>query len=209
MTRRPHSRTHRTRQGVLVSPSLESSRCSKNKGSSSFFNCTCGANLSLYCSANRPDSVFNDSSNMTIYFFLRERDHRVRIVIKVPHRTLPSEYFCLPLNMLEILRQGSCLQLCRRRRAGTELVLWATLKFTTIESRYFILFRGRVLSNSVIQAWLHSSAHSWLCAPKIRADPLTTSVTMKWKMKRSFLAGESDHYYSFILRSNSIQPNYR
>lgn len=74
---------------------------------------------------------------MTIYFFLRETDHRVRIVIKIPRRTKPSEYFCLPLNMLEILREGSCLQLCRRRRAGTQLVLWATLKFTTIESKYF------------------------------------------------------------------------
>lgn len=77
---------------------------------------------------------------MTIYFFLRDSDHRVRIVIKIPHRTRPSEYFCLPLNMLEILRQGSCLQLCRRRHGGTQLVLWATLKFTTIESEYLTLF---------------------------------------------------------------------
>lgn len=73
---------------------------------------------------------------MTVYFYLREKDHRVRILCKIPHRTRPSEYFCLPLNMLEVVREGSCLQLCRRRNSGSELVLWATLKFTTIESRY-------------------------------------------------------------------------
>lgn len=39
--------------------------------------------------------------------------------------------------MLEIVRQGSCLQLCRRRNSGQDLVLWATLKFTTIESRSY------------------------------------------------------------------------
>ncbi|KAJ6011117.1 hypothetical protein N7451_002529 [Penicillium sp. IBT 35674x] len=78
--------------------------------------------------------AFNDESEMTVYFYLRERDHRARIVCKVPHRTRSSEYFCLPLNMLEVVRAGSCLQLCRRRNAGKELVLWARLKFATIES---------------------------------------------------------------------------
>ncbi|KAJ5644954.1 hypothetical protein N7507_010965 [Penicillium longicatenatum] len=78
--------------------------------------------------------AFNDESEMTIYFYLRERDHRARIVCKVPHRTRSSEYFCLPLNMLEVVRAGSCLQLCRRKNSGKDLILWARLKFTTIES---------------------------------------------------------------------------
>jgi hypothetical protein len=39
----------------------------------------------------------------------------------------------MPLNLLEIVRVGSCLNLCRRRRGGYELVLWANLKFSTIE----------------------------------------------------------------------------
>ncbi|KAJ5155555.1 hypothetical protein N7492_008358 [Penicillium capsulatum] len=78
--------------------------------------------------------AFNDAMEMTVYFYLREKDHRARIVCKVPHPTRPSEYYCLPLNMLEIIRSGSCLQLCRRRNGGSELVLWATLKFTDIES---------------------------------------------------------------------------
>lgn len=72
---------------------------------------------------------------MTVYFFLRENDHRVRIILKIPHKTRPNDYYCLPLNLLEIVREGSFLQLCRRRHSGTELVLWASLKFTTIESR--------------------------------------------------------------------------
>lgn len=54
---------------------------------------------------------------------------------KVPHVSRPSDYFCLPLNLLEVVREGPCLQLCRKRRAGTELVLWANLKFNTIERR--------------------------------------------------------------------------
>ncbi|KAJ5095413.1 hypothetical protein NUU61_004769 [Penicillium alfredii] len=78
--------------------------------------------------------AFNDDCDIRVYFYLRERDHRVRILCKVPHRTRPSEYFCLPLDMIEILREGSCLQLCRRRRSGTQLVFWATFKFLTIEN---------------------------------------------------------------------------
>ncbi|KAJ5167973.1 uncharacterized protein N7482_003567 [Penicillium canariense] len=78
--------------------------------------------------------AFNDDSNMTVYFYLRERDHRVRIVCKVPHRSRPSDYFCMPLNLLEVIRDGSCLQLCRRRNGGSELILWASIQFTTIES---------------------------------------------------------------------------
>ncbi|KAL3493648.1 hypothetical protein BJX62DRAFT_71212 [Aspergillus germanicus] len=74
------------------------------------------------------------SPDFRVFFYLREDDHRSRIVCKAPRRGQPSEYFCLPLNMLEIVRnQPSCLQLCRRRRGGTELVMWANLKFSTIE----------------------------------------------------------------------------
>ncbi|KAJ5722632.1 hypothetical protein N7488_000667 [Penicillium malachiteum] len=78
--------------------------------------------------------AFNDTSEMNTYFYLRDRDHRARIVCKVPHRSRPSELFCLPLNMLEVVQAGCCLQLCRRRKGGRELVLWARLKFTTLES---------------------------------------------------------------------------
>ncbi|KAL2003602.1 hypothetical protein VTN02DRAFT_3148 [Thermoascus thermophilus] len=71
--------------------------------------------------------------SISVHFYVRETDHRARIMCRVPHVSRPSDYYCLPLNMLEIVREGPCLQLCRKRRAGTELVLWANLKFNTIE----------------------------------------------------------------------------
>ncbi|KAL2814920.1 hypothetical protein BJX63DRAFT_420543 [Aspergillus granulosus] len=80
-----------------------------------------------------------------VFFYLREDDRRSRIVCKAPIRGQPSEYFCLPLNMLEIVRQpNTCLQLCRRRRGGKELIMWANLKFSTIED--MVLFYCTFLS---------------------------------------------------------------
>ncbi|KAL1973893.1 hypothetical protein VTN31DRAFT_5453 [Thermomyces dupontii] len=73
-----------------------------------------------------------DGSNLSVYFFVRERDSRARVVCRVRHRGR-SSYYCLPLNLLEVTREGSSLQLCRRRRSGTELVPWLILKFRTIE----------------------------------------------------------------------------
>ncbi|KAL4795558.1 hypothetical protein BDV19DRAFT_166908 [Aspergillus venezuelensis] len=68
-------------------------------------------------------------STLRVRFFLRDDDHRARIVCSA-HR----EHYCLPLNMLEIVRVGpSCLNLCRRRKGGSELVMWANLKFSTME----------------------------------------------------------------------------
>lgn len=72
---------------------------------------------------------------MRVAFYLRKTDHRVRILCKKPHRTGPSDYYCLPLNLLELMRDGSCLRLCRRRNHGTELVLWTLLKFSTLEGQ--------------------------------------------------------------------------
>jgi hypothetical protein len=76
---------------------------------------------------------FNDGPDLSVRFHVRESDRRARIVCKVRHSTRASEYFCLPLNMLVVLREGSCLRLCRKRRSGTEFVLWTSLKFRTIE----------------------------------------------------------------------------
>ncbi|KAJ5382794.1 hypothetical protein N7517_000705 [Penicillium concentricum] len=86
----------------------------------------------------------NDESDMRVSFYLRRPDHRVRILCRVPHRTGPSDYYCLPLNLLEVLRDGSCLRLCRRRKRGTELVLWTQLKFTTLED--LVLFHNTFLA---------------------------------------------------------------
>ncbi|KAL5339166.1 hypothetical protein BJX70DRAFT_364560 [Aspergillus crustosus] len=69
--------------------------------------------------------------SVRVLFYLREEDHRARIVC-----TANKQYYCLPLNLLEIVRPDhnpSCLQICRRRRSGSELIVWANLKFSTIE----------------------------------------------------------------------------
>ncbi|KAJ5158606.1 uncharacterized protein N7500_008257 [Penicillium coprophilum] len=85
----------------------------------------------------------NDESDMRVSFYLRRLDHRVRILCREPHRTRPSDYYCLPLNLLEILRDGSCLRLCRRKH-GTQLILWTQLKFTTLED--MVLFHNTFLA---------------------------------------------------------------
>ncbi|KAB8232785.1 uncharacterized protein BDW43DRAFT_311858 [Aspergillus alliaceus] len=82
--------------------------------------------------------AFNGDSDLRVHLYVREDDHRARIMCKTLRSTRSSDYQCLPLNMLEIVRVGSCLQLCRRRRGGLELVLWANLKFSTIE--HMVLF---------------------------------------------------------------------
>lgn len=61
-------------------------------------------------------------------------DYRVRIVCEGISVNGTKDVYCLPLNILEIIRVGSCLQLGRRRRQEQELVLWLNLKFETVES---------------------------------------------------------------------------
>ncbi|KAJ5861713.1 uncharacterized protein N7529_009023 [Penicillium soppii] len=85
-----------------------------------------------------------EESDMRISFYLRKRDHRVRILCKIPHHTRPSEYFCLPLNLLEAVRDGPFLRLCRRRNKGTVLILWALLKFTSMED--LVIFHNTFLA---------------------------------------------------------------
>ncbi|KAI9374685.1 hypothetical protein BJX61DRAFT_274704 [Aspergillus egyptiacus] len=88
---------------------------------------------------------FAGSPDFQVYFYVREDDHRARVVCKATNRTGPTDYFCLPLNMLECFRYDtSCLQLCRRRRSGTEFVVWANLKFSTIED--MVLFHCTFLA---------------------------------------------------------------
>lgn len=84
----------------------------------------------LICSLSRP---FDE--DVSVYFYVREDDSRARILCKA-RRSRRPKFYCLPLNMLEVRRIGPCLQLCRRRRSGTELVPWLNLHFESIESMY-------------------------------------------------------------------------
>ncbi|KAJ5135579.1 uncharacterized protein N7515_004857 [Penicillium bovifimosum] len=106
----------------------------------------------------RSVDAMNDVSEMTVSFWLHPMNHRARILCKVPDRSrvihaedprrrrYPSDYYCLPLNMLELMRDpsGSCLRLCRRRDGGRELVLWTLLRFSTLENLVF--FHGTFLA---------------------------------------------------------------
>ncbi|CAG8280722.1 unnamed protein product [Penicillium salamii] len=74
-------------------------------------------------------------SHLRVYFYIRKRDSHVRILIKVPHRSRSSEYYTLPLNLIDVQRDGSCLCLYRRRRGRNENVLWALLVFKTMEGK--------------------------------------------------------------------------
>ncbi|EED19703.1 conserved hypothetical protein [Talaromyces stipitatus ATCC 10500] len=77
---------------------------------------------------------FDDKgSGLSVFFYVREQDNRARILCKSRRNRRAHKYYCLPLNMLEVRRVESCLQLCRRRRAGTELVPWLNLQFDSIE----------------------------------------------------------------------------
>ncbi|KAH8692627.1 hypothetical protein BGW36DRAFT_23436 [Talaromyces proteolyticus] len=78
-------------------------------------------------------SFNEDSSNLSVSFYVREDDNRARILCKVQRTRRSSKYCCLPLNMLEVRRVGSCLQFCRRRNSGTKLIPWLNLNFRTIE----------------------------------------------------------------------------
>lgn len=77
--------------------------------------------------------AFNDDYNLRVFLYCREKDRRARIVCKTPRQNSKkhSEYYSLPLNLLEVYRVGSCLQFRRRRREEP----FAELKFKTIERK--------------------------------------------------------------------------
>lgn len=135
--------------------------------------------------------ALNDESDMRVSFYLREADHRVRILCRIPHRTRPSEYWCLPLNLLEVLRVGPCLRLCRRRNSGTELVLWTQLKFSTMEGQCpdtHLLFEST--RSSTTQILSTSIVRSLPYAPRMQAIPWAKFKTSNSKTRRSIMAGE-------------------
>src|SRR5436190_16626089 len=80
---------------------------------------------------------FSDFPGLSVRFFLRDRDHRSRILCRTPQPGNGAIYTCLPLNKLQIHRRGSCLQLLSKAQDGISLELWANLKFSSIESRPF------------------------------------------------------------------------
>lgn len=66
----------------------------------------------------------------------RRRDFRAKIVVSWRDRNGNSRSECLPLDMLVIYRKGPMLHVCRRSSDLQPWVMWLSLKFTTIESKY-------------------------------------------------------------------------
>ncbi|KAI1838296.1 hypothetical protein DTO013E5_2535 [Penicillium roqueforti] len=148
----------------------------------------------------------NDESDMRVAFYLRKTDHRVRILCKKPHRTGPSDYYCLPLNLLELMRDGSCLRLCRRRNHGTELVLWTLLKFSTLEDlvifhNVFLALRSQDAGHPIGEILDHELTHEqqrfgapitddgYMHALRVYKDTVTGAV----RMQASVHLGEMNH----------------
>ncbi|KAM5433719.1 hypothetical protein McanCB56680_005707 [Microsporum canis] len=97
---------------------------------------------------------FPGRPQLTFSFFLRDKDHRVRVLCKVKtdKRTMYSSTI---LTSLLIHREGSCLMLCHPSTSGQEdRVAWANLQFSTFEYMVFffctfIALRGQDSSNPV------------------------------------------------------------
>lgn len=85
------------------------------------------------------DHKFEELFKITFYqglcvrFYHRERDHRARILCETPERSGHFWYSTLPLNALQIRRNGSSLYLCQPRGRERQPQMWALLQFSTVE----------------------------------------------------------------------------
>jgi hypothetical protein len=77
----------------------------------------------------------NTSGGIVVRLYLREEDNRARILCKWLGRSGGTRYSCLPLNTLDLHRDGSSLLLCRRILDTYKVEMWARLKFSTMESK--------------------------------------------------------------------------
>ncbi|EME41660.1 hypothetical protein DOTSEDRAFT_73904 [Dothistroma septosporum NZE10] len=70
-----------------------------------------------------------DEDRLWVRLCWRPSDHRARILIVTKDRSGHQLLSCTPLTNLKIIRNGSCLQLCRARRGDGGYALWARLTF--------------------------------------------------------------------------------
>lgn len=70
-----------------------------------------------------------DEESLSIRFYWRPSDHRARVLVAVKDAYGNPLHYCQPLNNLKIVRDRSCLQLCRARREDGQYTLWARLNF--------------------------------------------------------------------------------
>ncbi|KKZ65283.1 hypothetical protein EMCG_08891 [[Emmonsia] crescens] len=96
------------------------------------------------------DELFrlNFKPNLTAILYLRESDHRARILCQVHRSSSKTIYATLPLNVLTLSRQDSHLLLCTKSSKEQGLRAWLSLQFETIEKMVlfncaFIALRGQ------------------------------------------------------------------
>jgi hypothetical protein len=78
----------------------------------------------------------NGSGGVLVRLYLREEDNRARILCKWHGRSGGTRYSCLPLNALEVHRDGPALLLCRPILDSYKIEMWARLKFSSMESKW-------------------------------------------------------------------------
>ncbi|KAI1947913.1 hypothetical protein LOZ39_002322 [Ophidiomyces ophidiicola] len=92
---------------------------------------------------------FPGKPQISISFFLRDRDHRTKVLCTVYTSKTRTVYSAMPITKLEIYRDGSSLQLCVRHSEGKDgLYLWAGLQFSSMEKMVvfycsFLALRGQ------------------------------------------------------------------
>ncbi|KLJ09149.1 hypothetical protein EMPG_15447 [Blastomyces silverae] len=96
------------------------------------------------------DELFrlNFKPNLTAILYLRDSDHRARILCQVHRSSSKIIYATLPLNVLTLSRQDSHLLLCTKSSKDQGLRAWLSLEFETIEKMVlfhcaFIALRGQ------------------------------------------------------------------
>ncbi len=73
-----------------------------------------------------------------------------------------DRHYCVPLLSLKLMRNQTCLKLCRARQDG-RYDLWAKLNFATYESAYHTLDATQNLHEQLLtsrQEWSSSTAPS-------------------------------------------------
>jgi len=79
-------------------------------------------------------------------FFCRELDYRAKLVCEWASRSGRSRYSCISLDKLHVQRYGGLLQYSTISANRGRLLLWVTLRFTTIESERASCSNGSVLN---------------------------------------------------------------
>lgn len=74
-----------------------------------------------------------EATNVWVRLYWRSDDNRARLLFLTIDQAGRRIRQCIPINALKLLREDSCLQLCRINRKDGQLDLWARLRFTLHE----------------------------------------------------------------------------